>query len=73
MALKVEDLSVGDVVTYSDMANPERTFMVVAVPLYDFGAQFKLVQVSGEDWEPEAWLSHKYSDCRQAGWNRVEI
>lgn len=72
MAIPTE-LKVGDIVQYSDMANLPRTYVIVALPNQTHPYNYRMVQISGEELDPEGWMSHHYSDCRQHGWNLVNL
>lgn len=67
MALAYAELQPGDVVTYRDMANPERTYVILETPNQVHPFDFKMINVS----EDGPWDLH-FSDCRQHGWNLVK-
>jgi hypothetical protein len=72
MAIRTE-LQVGDVVQYSDMANLPRVYVIVALPNDKHPTDYRMVQISGEELDPERWMSHNYSDCRQHGWDLINL
>lgn len=70
MAIRTE-LQVGDIVQYSDMANLPRVYVIVALPNSKRLADYRMVQISGEDTDPD-WMTHRHSDCRQHGWDLIQ-
>lgn len=77
MPIAYKELQPGDVVTYSDMANRERTYYILETPNEDHPFDFKMIEVvsaddlSGVYWQFGLKRPH-YSDCRQHGWNLVK-
>lgn len=55
------NVQVGDVVSYEDMANPKRNYMVVKINDNPWST-FELVSVDGD-------FHKKITDGRQCGWN----
>ena len=56
----MENVNVGDWVTYSDMANPERTYEVMGVRETRWGTDWVLQNVDTNE--------RKFTDLRQRGW-----
>lgn len=70
MALNYTTLQVGDVVRYSDMANPGSTYVITRLPERSpagFMTDFRMVRVD------DGSLEHHYSDCRQHGWTLLDV
>lgn len=74
MAIKNEDaLKPGDVVSYSDMANPERTYVILETPNEAHPFDFKMLCITGGEDTPgyDNPMEPHYAGVRQHGWNLV--
>lgn len=64
MAITTNDLRVGDVLRYEDMANLPRTYIIVPQGDNPIRGEFRMRATDD--------LTIHYSDCRQHGWDLVE-